>query len=125
MRFVAVKSAEQQSILMLQRTRDLLVRQRTMLINLMRGQMTEFGLVIAQGVAKVKDFAELLRATPSSCLPDAAKACAEILLTLIDYLQQQIRAIERSIMTCHRASEVSQRLETIPGIGVIMCFGVH
>lgn len=119
MRFVAVKSAQQQSILMLHRTRDLLVRQRTMLVNSLRGQMAEFGLVASQGMAKVKDLAELIRSTPTSCLPDAAKTCAELLLTQIDNLQQQIHALERSIMACHRTSKVSQRLETIPGVGVI------
>lgn len=119
MRFVAVKSAQQQSILMPHRTRDLLVRQRTMLVNSLRGQMAEFGLVASQGMAKVKDLAELIRSTPTSCLPDAAKTCAKLLLTQIDNLQQQIHALERSIMACHRTSKVSQRLETIPGVGVI------
>lgn len=76
MRFVAVKSADQQSILMLHRTRDLLVRQRTMLINSQRGQMAEFGLVVPQGVSKIKELAELINSTPPALLPDTAKVCA-------------------------------------------------
>lgn len=119
MRFVAVKSADQQSILMLRRTRDLLVRQRTMLINSLRGQMAEFGLIVPQGVSKIKELAELINSTPSSLLPDIAKTCAEVLLRQIGELQQEIGSIERSISACHRSSEVSQRLETIPGVGII------
>lgn len=56
------------------RTRDLLVRQRTKLINSLRGQMAEFGLVVAQGAAKVKDLAELVRATPSSCFAGSGES---------------------------------------------------
>lgn len=119
MRFVAVKSADQQSILMLHRTRDLLVRQRTMLINSLRGQMAEFGLVVPQGVSKLKELSELIETTPSALLPDTGKFCAGILLRQIGELQQEIGSIERSILACHRSSEVSQRLETIPGVGTI------
>tara|TARA_R110000787_G_scaffold79284_3_gene173407 strand:+ start:7286 stop:7636 length:351 start_codon:yes stop_codon:yes gene_type:complete len=64
MRFAPVKSAEQQSVLMLHRTRELLMRQRTMLINALRGHCAEFGLIAAQGIFKVADLIRILEATP-------------------------------------------------------------
>ena len=68
MRFVPVKSAEQQSILMLHRTRDLFVRQRTMLVNSMRGQLAEFGLIAPQGVWRIPEFHALAQDADNSLL---------------------------------------------------------
>ncbi|CAH1649670.1 hypothetical protein CHELA1G11_10101 [Hyphomicrobiales bacterium] len=88
-------------------------------MNSLRGQIAEFGLIVAQGVSKIKELSELIASTPLSCLPDAARSCAAILLRQIDELQEEIEAIERSILACHQTSLVSQRRETIPGVGVI------
>jgi transposase len=70
MRFVPIKTAEQQSILMLHRTRDLLVRQRTMLVNSLRGQLAKFGLIAPQGIWRIPELQALAHDTESSVLPD-------------------------------------------------------
>lgn len=116
MRFVPVKSAEQQSILMLHRTRDLFVRQRTMLVNSLRGQLAEFGLIAPKGVWRVPELEALAR---DGELPEPARACAELILMQIEDLQSKIKAIERTILARHRANELSLRLATIPGVGII------
>lgn len=116
MRFVPIKSAEQQSILMLHRTRDLFVRQRTMLVNSLRGQLAEFGLIAPkEGMASSR--AEAL--AQAGELPEPARACAELILMQIEDLQSKIKAIERTILARHRANELSLRLATIPGVGII------
>lgn len=119
MRFVPVKTAEQQSILMLHRTRDLFVRQRTMLVNSLRGQLAEFGLIAPQGVWRIPELHALAQDADGSVLPEPARACAELIVMQIEDLQAKIDAIERVIKARHRANELSQRLATIPGVGVI------
>jgi transposase len=119
MRFVPVKSAEQQSILMLHRTRDLFVRQRTMLANSLRGQLAEFGLIAPQGIWRIRELHALAQHTDNAVLPDPARGCAELIMMQIEDLQTKIKAIEKTLMARHRANELSMRLATIPGIGVI------
>ena len=119
MRFVPIKSAEQQSILMLHRTRDLFVRQRTMLVNSLRGQLAEFGLVAPQGIWRIPELQALAQDTDNSVLPDPARACAELIMMQIEDLQAKIKTIDRTLMARHRSNEMSLRLATIPGIGVI------
>ena len=119
MRFVPVKSVEQQSVVMLHRTRDLLVRQRTMLVNALRGHLGEFGVIGPKGISRLPDLLTLASSTPVCELPDLARECIELLLAQIESLQHRIRMIERSIAEWHRTSDVSRRLETIPGVGVI------
>ena len=119
MRFVPVKSAEQQSVLMLHRTRDLLVRQRTMLVNSLRGQLAEFGLIAPQGVWRIPELHALAQDASRIDLPDAVRGCVELIIGQINDLQSRVKVIEKAILVCHRASEVSLRLQTIPGIGVI------
>jgi transposase len=86
MRFVEIKSAEQQSVLMLHRTRELLVRQRTALINSLRGQLAEFGLIAPQGVWRVPQLHALAQGATSSVLPDAVRVCVELIMGQIDDL---------------------------------------
>jgi transposase len=116
MRFVPVKSVEQQAALMLHRTRDLLVRQRTQLINAMRAHLAELGIVAAQGRDGVK---ELRGMASSDQLPAAVRDSLRALVMQLEAAHQQIMGIERRIQAQHRTSETSRRLETIPGIGVI------
>jgi transposase len=118
MRFVAIKSAEQQALLMLHRTRDLLVRQRTQLINAMRAHLAELGLVAAQGRDGLTSLIGIVR-DEESHIPDLARKALHALLGQLDALGQQIGGIERHIHAEHRSNDASQRLETIPGIGVI------
>jgi transposase len=118
MRFVPVKTTEQQSALMLHRTRDLLVRQRTQLINAMRAHLAELGLVAAQGRDGLKSLISIVT-DEMSRIPALARKALQALLSQLNALAQQIGEIERHIHALHRSSEASQRLETIPGIGVI------
>lgn len=119
MRFVPVKSAERQSVLVLHRTRELLVRQRTMLINAIRGHCAEFGLIAAQGARRAGELIEQVRSADPSVVPDLARS---VLLTLADQLgglAAQINALERRLLLWHRQDQASQRLATIPGVGII------
>ena len=119
MRFVPVKSAQQQSALMLHRTRDLLIRQRTQLINAMRAHLAELGLVAAQGREGVHRLMALVAEESEACLPRLARFACQALAVQLEAVQGQIDALERRLCVEHRACEVSRRLETIPGIGVI------
>jgi len=119
MRFVSVKSVEQQGILMVHRSRELLVRQRTMVINAVRAHMAEFGVIAPVGVPQVKKLLNIIADTDDDRLPDTARTCLEGLARQLFSLQDEIRALEMRIHAWHRSNEVSQRLETIPGIGPI------
>jgi transposase len=118
MRFVAIKSANQQAVLMLHRARDLMVRQRTMLINALRAHLAEFGHVAAQGPRKIR---ELLRDLEDGHLdvPEVGRLALLSLLRQMDVLEEEIDQLHRQIEAWHRTSEVSQRLATIPGVGVL------
>ena len=119
MRFAPIKSAEQQSVLMLHRARELLVRQRTMLINALRGHCGEFGLVVAQGASRVVELITVIEDPADDRLPEVARAALAFLVEQLRMVQVQINGLEKKLMAWHRASEASQRLETIPGVGVI------
>ena len=119
MRFVAVKSAERQAVLVLHRTRELLVRQRTMLVNALRGHCAEFGLVAAQGVRHVGDLIKRAGQVDPSVLPDMAKAALRLIAEQLAALEMQIQALGRRLLAWHRQNQDSQRLATIPGVGVI------
>jgi transposase len=120
MRFVPVKTAEQQGALMLHRMRDLLIRQRTQLINALRAHLAEFGLVAEKGREGVAELAAIVAdETNRQALPTTMKQALQVLLDQFTVLQQQIGELDRGIHARHRASDVSRRLETIPGIGVI------
>ena len=120
MRFVSVKNTEQQSVLMLHRTRNLLVRQRTMLINAIRAHMAEFGIVAPGGVPQVKKLLKIIADTGDDRLPPITRTCLESLARQFLSLHDEIYAAEKHILTWHRSNEVSRRLETIPGIGPII-----
>lgn len=119
MRFAPVKSAEQQAVLSLHRARELLVRQRTMIINALRGHCGEFGIVAAKGACNAGRLIEVIEDQGDERVPDLAR---EALLLLVDQLraaQARIVELEKRLRAWHRASEASQRLEAIPGVGVI------
>lgn len=118
-RDVAVKTPEQQGALMLHRARDLLVRQRTMLTNAMRGFAAEFGLIVPQGVGNMTRLREILQTADAATFPDEARETAQTLFAQVDELRHQIELLDRRIMAWHRANAVSRRLASIPGIGPI------
>ena len=119
MRFVPVKSAEQQSVLVLHRTRDLLIRQRTMLANSMRAHCAEFGIVVAQGMAKLAELLARIADEGDIRIPPLARGCMLVLARQLQDLQLKIGEVERALHGWHRSNETSRRLETIPGIGPI------
>lgn len=118
-RFVAVKSVDQQGVLMLHRTRELLVRQRTMLANAIRAHMAEFGIVAPAGIQRVKELFAVIADPDDLRLPVVARTCLEGLARQFLSLRDEITGIEARIYSWHRSSEISRRLETIPGIGPI------
>ena len=119
MRFVGLKSAEQQSILMLHRTRALLVRQRTMLVNALRGHMAEFGIVARVGLPQIKALLAVIADPDDRRLPPAARACLESLGRQFLSLHEEICVADKRLHAWHRSSQVSLRLATIPGVGPI------
>ena len=119
MRFVPIKSPEQQSVLMLHRSRDLLMRQRTMLLNAIRAHLAEFGVVAAQGPSKVLDLVARLRSGELIELPETVRSVLLGLASQLESLAREVRALERQLLAWHRTNAASQRLETIPGVGLI------
>ena len=119
MRFVPVKSAERQAVLVLHRSRELLVRQRTMLINAIRGHCAEFGMIVAQGARKADDLIAQVRKADTAMLPDVARATLLLLAGQLDALALAIHALERRLLAWHKQDAASQRLATIPGVGLI------
>jgi len=119
MRFVQIKSAEQQGQLMQHRTRDVLIRQRTQIINAMRVHLAELGIVAAQGEAGVNELRAIVADDRDERLPIDARASVIVLAAQLEALQTLIGSIEKRIKMQHRSNEASQRVETIPGIGVL------
>jgi transposase len=119
MRFVEVKSAEQQGRLMQHRTRDLLMRQRTQTINALRAHLAELGIVAAQGREGLKQLLEIIADKTDERLPIDARASLIVLAAQLQALQTIIGVIERRIIAQHRANEASKRVATIPGIGFL------
>jgi transposase len=118
MRFVAIKSADAQSVLMLHRTRHLLVRQRTAQISALRAHLAEYGIVAPKGRTHVRQLVDILN-TGEAAIPELARQTLLLIAGMITGLSQQIRQIEIELMAWHRANAACQRLETIPGIGFI------
>jgi transposase len=119
MRFVAIKSREQQAALMLHRARQLLVRQRTMLSNAIRGHLSELGVVSAKGRNGTGELLEIIKVGDSR-IPLAACAILKVLATQYSALGAEITSISQSILAWHRSCEPSRRLEEIPGVGPIV-----
>ena len=116
-RFVPVKSAGQQAALTMLGVRDLLVKQRTMLINAIRGHAAEFGVTVAKGPKQVA--ALLQRLATGEDVPALAREIIGVLASQLDGLNIKLKAIEARVMAWHRQDQTSQCLATIPGIGPI------
>lgn len=117
MTFVPVKSAAQQGEAMPLRVRELLVRQRTQLVNALRGHATEFGIVVGKGIEKVE--ALLAHVAASGDIPQTARQMMAFLGEEIAHLDARIGEIDASLKAQHKANPLSQLLESIPGIGPI------
>jgi transposase len=119
MRFVPIKEADQQAALTLHRSRELLVRQRTMLANAVRSHAAEFGLVVPKGIQRIPELCALIASSDPDVLPELAKSVLLTLATQIEVINLRILTLERQLVAWHRESAASQRLATIPGIGPI------
>lgn len=119
MRFVPVKSAAQQTGLLRHRVRDLLVRQRTMLINALRGHLGEFGIIAPAGRHRVVDLINLLQDADAAVVPALAREALRGLIAELHALEKRIEAVEAVIVREHKTNAISRRLASIPGIGPI------
>ena len=118
MRFVPIKSAEQQAALLLHRTRDLLIRQRSSLISSIRSHFAEFGIVASRGVRDIDRLLQLLTETDIR-LPGLAREMLRVLADQLRDIASRVRAVELELLSWHRSNKVSRRLATIPGVGPI------
>jgi transposase len=119
MRFVIPKSAEAQAAGTVFRARDLLVRQRTPLINALRGHLAEFGMVVRQGAENAPKLVELVM-DPASDLPQEARLVLETLAQTLQLLQTKIAVLDVEITKRAKTNIVAKRLMTIPGVGAIV-----
>src|SRR3954470_7561973 len=120
MRCVPTKSEQQQSGLMLHRSRELLVRQRTMLSNAIRGHMAELGIISAKGRNGTAELVKIIANEQDDRIPATARFCLDALARQYAALAVEIGAIEKHIHAWHRSCEESRRLQGIPGVGPIV-----
>src|SRR5437660_3797583 len=116
MRFVPTKTPEQQSCLMLHRTRHLFIRQQTAVINAIRAHLAEFGIVAPVGRKGVEELLKVV-ADGDQRVPEIARTCVAALGAQLRMLKGQILEFDRRIMAWHRSSAASKRLDAIPGVG--------
>jgi transposase len=124
MRFVPVKTAEQQATALLHRGREQLVRQRTMLVNALRAHLAEFGIVAARGLRNVSQLIAIVRDDADIRLPAVAQQVLRVLANQIEQIETAVAALERQLLTWHKTNPVSQRLTSIPGIGPIIATAI-
>jgi transposase len=117
MRFVETKTPEQQSCLMLHRTRHLFIRQQTAVINAIRAHLAEFGIVAPVGRNGVEELLGVVADASDKRLPEIARACLAALGAQLRMLKAQILEFDRMINAWHRSNETSKRLDEIPGVG--------
>ena len=117
MRFVPIKSIEQQAVLSVHRVRQGFVQARTAQANQIRGLLGEFGLVIPQGIRHIAQRVPALLEDASNELPLEFRQLIDRLTCHLKELDQQVRELERQIVAWHRSSDLSRKLEKIPGIG--------
>ena len=117
MRFVATKTPEQQSCLMLHRTRHLFIRQQTAVINAIRAHLAEYGIVAPIGRNGVEELLGVVADPSDKRLPEIARACLAALGAQLRMLKAQILEFDRMINAWHRSNETSKRLDEIPGVG--------
>jgi transposase len=120
MRFVATKTPEQQSCLMLHRTRHLLIRQQTSVINVIRAHLAELGIVAPVGRKGVEELLDVIADRSDKRVPEIARTCLIALGAQLRSLKAQILEFDRIIMAWHRSNETSRRLDAIPGVGPML-----
>jgi transposase len=121
MRTVAVKTSNQQARAMLFRTRDLLVGQRTQMVNALRGHLAEHGVIVGKGLGNVERLAALIT---SDNLPKLVQSMSRLYLSQIAQLHEEIDQIDRLIAAEARQSDIVRRLQKVPGIGPICAMAI-
>jgi transposase len=119
MRFVPVKSADQQAALLLHRTRELLIRQRSSLISAIRAHFAEFGIVVGQRMRNIERLLELLDKASDARLPTLARGMLAVLAGQLRDVAARVQEVEKELLAWHQANQTSRRLATIPGVGPI------
>ncbi len=117
MQFAPIKNEEQQAVLMLHKTRDLMTKQRTMCVNALRAHLSEFGVVVAKGISRINELLALAR--PDATHPEASKVVVQVLTLQLEVLQRSIDELESEIVAGHGQNEMSRLLEQVPGVGKI------
>lgn len=119
MRFVPVKGAEQQAVILLHRTRDLLIRQRSSLISAIRAHFAEFGIAAGQGIRNIDRLLATLQIGGAERLPPLATEMLGVLAAQLRTLAERVEEVEARLLAWHKADEASRRLQGVPGIGPI------
>ncbi len=120
MRFVEIKTTEQQSVLILHRTRQMFVRQRTTLINAIRAHLAEFGIVAQIGRNGVESLLRIIGEHEDSRLPEVARSCLKALVAQLHLVKRQVLEADSRILAWHRSNETSRQLDSIPGVGPLV-----
>ena len=120
MRFVPIKTPEQQSGLMLHRTRHLFIRQQTSVINAIRAHLAEFGVTAAVGRKGIDELLRVIADPSDKRVPDVVRTCLAALGSQLLSLKKQILDFDRMIMAWHRSNQTSKRLNCIPGVGPLL-----
>ena len=120
MRFVEVKTQDQQSVLMLHRTRHLFIRQRTTLIHALRAHLAEFGIGAGVGRNGLEKLLKVIEDGEDDRVPSTARDCLLALRDQLELVKRQILDADRRVLAWHRSSELSRRLDDIPGVGPLI-----
>ena len=119
MRFVPIKSEEQQAALMLHKARELLMRQQTMLVNALRAHMAELGMIAPLGRGRVENIITVIEDGEDESIPALARAALKPLVSQLRANEEATAALDAEIKAWHKDNAASQRLVTIPGIGFL------
>jgi transposase len=119
MRFVPIKTEDQQAALMLHKSRELLIRQETMLVNALRGHMAELGMTAPQGRGRIEDIIVAIEDAEDESIPLLAKAALKPLVAQLRAAEETTAALDAEIKAWHKGNEASRRLATIPGVGFL------
>jgi len=124
MRFVPVKSADQQAAAMVLKTRELLVRQHTRAINALRAHLAELGIIAATGTTKVASLIDIVRDETDNRLPQAARFALSEIADHIEGLNRKIGKLEHAIVMEAKRDDDMRRLCPIPGVGAIIAASI-
>ena len=120
MRFVPIKTVEQQADAVAHKTRQILIKQRTMAMNSLRSLMAEFGIVVPQGPQHIGKLLAILADPEDTSLPAIARTALTPMGEILAVLEQEIAILDKDIKCRARANPIARRLDTIPGFGPIL-----